>query len=106
MRCVYLTQLSRREARSSSRDAGNATGSGVEPECGWSSQPPRFFFFLFFIRILAGSMFVAITLQIVHVPDVIVCLAGCNSGGGGRKLQISVRESTKHLEMRFGERAF
>lgn len=76
-----------------------------EPECGRSSQPPRFFFFFFFIRILAGSMFVAITLQIVHVPDVIVCLAGCNSGGE-RKLQISVRESTKHLEMRFGERAF
>lgn len=50
-------------------------------------------------------MFVAITLQIVHVPYVIVCLAGCNSGGEGRKLQISVRESTKHLEMRFGERA-
>lgn len=54
------------------------------PECGWNSRPPRFLFF-FFIRILARSLFVAITLQIVHMPDVIVCLAGCNSGRGGKK---------------------
>lgn len=60
-------------ARSSSMDADSTTGSGVRAESRWSSQPPRLFFF--FIRNLAGSMFAAITLPIVHVPDVIVCLS-------------------------------
>lgn len=69
----------------------------------------------------------AITLQIVHVPDVIVCLSGCNSGGmqsgestaliwqmtvsdsqtpPREKKEKCMSESTKHLKMRCGERAF
>lgn len=44
-------------------------------------ERPTFPTLFFFIRDLAGSTLVTITLQIVHVPDVIVCLSGCDSGG-------------------------
>lgn len=79
MQCVYLTQLSRSECAAPPGMLAAQLPQVSEQSAGGAANLRGSSSF-FFIRNLAGSTFVSITLQIVHVPDIIVCLSGCNSG--------------------------